>query len=853
MPATVSHVLSATTPNDPAFEIQPQHWNSNHLITINAVGSEVSGAFGNGGGVSFGVSADGKLTAAAPAGAPSPINFSAGTTSSNIGSVVFADSNGISWQLDGSTITATVKTAYIGLNTAKTAVTWTVNSAGISLDAGGYLTTARASTDAVGLVTAKTNVTWTVNSAGISLDAGGYATTNSVYTAISGIIVSDATYTSGSVSFSNAGNITINSSVNGATQYIKLSGNAAQTNQSAIKGFGVSNTGQTAGNTGISTGIDWVIAGSNLITMSQSTAGGGPNTVWVQHPAWLTTARGSTDAVGLNTAKSNVTWTVNSSGISLDARGYAGTGTSATNASITLDSNGLAISVASPAAGIALYDGANSISTGTARFTNANGVSFTFNGQTISGSVLAQSNQSAIKGFGVSNTGATAGNTGLSTGIDWVMAGSNLITLSQSTAGGGPNTVWIQHPAWLTTARGSTDAIGLNTAKTNVTWTANSSGLSFDAGGYAGTASGFTGTGVSATFTHNTVGLSLNLAISAIKGFGVSNTGNTAGNTGISTGVDWVMAGSGVISLSQSTAANSNTVWIQAPATSSIVGTNGISISTAGSTISVQPQWISSYENMEGMAGSSALTWGGTSISHAVAFMLPWPISGSFVRLPALMTTNSTTIATMASATASAQGGLHSTLNFVVYSLGVGANSNSLQSVASGSAGYTFSQKLSVTNSTQGSYSLGFTAQANGASTTRTTQYSVSNTNYSFTTDQIATEWSSNRFLDIPFASSLSPGAYWAVIGMSSSTSSAGAAGLAALTNCNVRYSNHYGISQGDFSFGVMGSTNRTSGGFMGAGSFSTAGGGTTNSLDMSNISSIASLARMYFQILRSA
>lgn len=38
---------------------------------------------------------------------------------------------------------------------------------------------------------------------------------------------------------------------------------------------------------------------------------------------------------------------------------------------------------------VALYDGANSITSGTARFTNANGVSFTFNGQTISGSVAA--------------------------------------------------------------------------------------------------------------------------------------------------------------------------------------------------------------------------------------------------------------------------------------------------------------------------------------------------------------------------------------------------------------------------------------------------------------------------------
>src|ERR1700748_2015934 len=51
----------------------------------------------------------------------------------------------------------------------------------------------------------------------------------------------------------------------------------------------------------------------------------------------------------------------------------------------------------------AVYDGANSITSGTIVFTNANGVSFSINGQTISGSVATQTNQS-IGIYGVSNT-----------------------------------------------------------------------------------------------------------------------------------------------------------------------------------------------------------------------------------------------------------------------------------------------------------------------------------------------------------------------------------------------------------------------------------------------------------------
>src|SRR5262245_41305785 len=104
MPATVSHVLSVTNADNPLYVIKPSNWNSSHLMTLNAVGSEISGAFGNGGGVTCGYDVT-NVTAAAGTAAPSPVNFSAGTTSNNLGSVVFADSNGISFGLNGSTIT----------------------------------------------------------------------------------------------------------------------------------------------------------------------------------------------------------------------------------------------------------------------------------------------------------------------------------------------------------------------------------------------------------------------------------------------------------------------------------------------------------------------------------------------------------------------------------------------------------------------------------------------------------------------------------------------------------------------------------------------------------------------------
>lgn len=498
------------------------------------------------------------------------------------------------------------------------------------------------------------NITLSQNGQSITISG---ANVGGAQTGISGVVVSDATYTSGTIRFSNAGNVTISSSVDGASQYIRLSGNAAQTNQSAIEGFGVSNTGQTAGNTGISTGVDWVLAGSGSITLSQSTAAG-TNTVWIQHPAWITTATQSTQFLALtlggNTAGTstfhatnnatiflhggnNITLSGNGSSVTISGANVGGaqTGISGIVVSDTTYTSGTVsfsnagnITISSSVDGAtqyirlsgnaaqtvqtqsliaAVYDGANSISTGTVRFTNANGVSFSINGQTISGSVVqapiigtnvkavasigstgtitryapedhqhagvaafavtntgntlgntrsqvgtlyiaasgaitasqstaaagndtvwlsvaAQTNQSAIRAFGVSNTGQTAGNTGVSTGVDWVMAGSQSITLSQSTAGGGPNTVWVQHPAWISSQ--STQFLAL-------TLGGNSAGTStFHA---TNNASLFLNGGNNITLSGNGSTVTISAAAQTNQSLGLYAVSNTTGESSSST------------------------------------------------------------------------------------------------------------------------------------------------------------------------------------------------------------------------------------------------------------------------------------------------------------------------------
>lgn len=548
------------------------------------------------------------ITIVGAAGGGGSVNFSAGTTSSSLTQVKFLDSNGVSFGLNtGSVITATVKTDYQSSNAnyltsqsnqAASGSNGSYTFQTLSFGALNGLTLYTSNSSVVGSYTVptvpansynilsasgNTSGTLTTYSSGTLVLAGGNNITlsqssNSItisganvggaQTGISGVGASNTTYTSGTVIWSGD-NITVGSSVNGASQYVKLSGNAAQTvqpvavsgsngsfafstltlgalngltfytsnnsvvgsytvpaaqtTQSAIKALGASNTGNTAGNTGVSTGIDWVFAGTNNVTVSQSTAGGGPNTLWISGPTvggaqtgisglggsnttftsgtvilsdqanitigsslngasqylrfsvgnYITTARASNDAVGLNTAQTNVTWTVNSSGISLNAGGYAGSssGTQSTVGSdivMTHNTLGLNLGVpkylttamASNAATISnvnLSAGTTSTNASAFTFVNSNGVSF---------------------GLG---TGASAG---------------------QVTATVATN--------YLTTARASTDAIGLNTAQTNVTWTVNSSGLSLNAGGYAGTTSGSQSTaGSDLVMTHNTAGLNL--------------------------------------------------------------------------------------------------------------------------------------------------------------------------------------------------------------------------------------------------------------------------------------------------------------------------------------------------------
>lgn len=260
---------------------------------------------------------------------------------------------------------------------------------------------------------------------------------------------------------------------------------------------------------------------------------------------------------------------------------------------------------------------------------------------------------------------------------------------------------------------------------------------------------------------------------------------------------------------------------------------------------------ISSYQNVGELVNTSALTFNGASVSGAVAFTLPQAGSFSFLRIPVLMTTNSTTVAS-AAGLSTGGGFVYRTWNAVAYSYGTGASSKSLVSYKSGSHAETVSNSFSFSAANSAwSVSQGYTFNVAGVQTSVSSQYSATSASLNLSTNYL-TNVSSLRWLDINFANSLSAGPYWLVIGYSSSSTTSGQSG-GPLTNAGVSYSNHYAVTQVNSWFNQLNDTAGSSGDYLGAGSFSTAGGGTTVSIPLSALSSAANNPQMYFQLLRSA
>jgi hypothetical protein len=541
---TVFNSAGVTTTANATDVVRPSNWNSVHNEYMTIAGNTVGASTLSGtnlvlqGGNKITLSANGQT-----------IIFSASdqtiqtqnmvSVQGSTGAVVFSNSNGISFGGNASTITANHELQYTSLTSAITSNAFP--SANTTKFAG-------TGTSVTGLASL------TLDSLGLKFNGTGLAGTGT-------------TFAGANISAS----MTMNSNGLNLSASVAAPGAAAESNAVNLLGANTAGNTTATGSTLGFSGVNITLSGTNN---SQIVFSGNPaQTLQTQSRFNLTAAGNSTSGAG--------GYILISSGVMTLAGGN----------NVTLSQDGNAITISGGAAGAAdginamvVNAGASTAST-TLTLSNSNNVSFGLNAGVITATAsFSQTSQSAIKGFGVSNTGQTAGNTGLSTGVDWVLAGSQSITLSQSTVGGGPNTVWFQHPAWITTyvaqtvqpvawsgSGGSSNFSTLNFSNASNISFSNSGGSIQVLHNLAGTSTGSQGANVGISMTQNSSGLNLSITAPApvaqtTQTLSMAATSNTTGNTsGMSVNATQLtLRGDGIVSVGYSTSAGGSSVIFSA-------------------------------------------------------------------------------------------------------------------------------------------------------------------------------------------------------------------------------------------------------------------------------------------------
>lgn len=610
--------------------------------------------------------------------------LAAGTqTATTAGSVLFENSNGITFGMSGSTritashnglTTARASTDAIGLNTAQSNVTWTVNSSGLSLDARGYAGTATAVTGGAAV---------TVNSNGVSFNGASLAGTSTGFTGANisgsmthntaglalslsvaapggggGAALSAGTQSgnTGTIVFANSNGLTFGMS--GSSQ---ITGSYTVPTQTA-QSIGVYATSNTTGQSSSSTydARSLTIRGYGVLSVGNSN---GSILLSTPDPVVFTQLSVGNSTGGNTSGNSGVV-----TGQLVLAGGNNITLSGSTNAgSMTITISG----GAGGGGGVGLSAGTQSVSTGTVAFANSNGISFGMSGSnqiTASYTVPTQTAQTVGIYASSNTTGQSSSSTVDARSFSIVGAGAASVGMS-----GGSFVISAPNAG----AGNVTFSAGANSAGLASLVFSNANGVSFGLNGSTITASAAGGGG------------------GGIGG-GVSNLGNTAGSTGTVTTGNIVFVGSGPISLSQSTGAagSAATISILGPATSSLVGVNGISLSTNGSTISVSyTGGIQSNFRAFEPGNNSTYSSLGQNTVQMQHFLPEDQIYMSYAEIWArgsyVSSTNSQVYA--------------QTISYGIYSQGTGANSTQMSLAGSSS----MSMNVSFNSNTAAGYTIG--------------------------------------------------------------------------------------------------------------------------------------------------
>lgn len=592
--------------------------------------------FSNSNNITFGMNNSSVITASASFNqsvqpAVQSLNGSSGAISLNVGSSLSASTNGSSITFGlASNITTALQSAGAYLTTAAQSnhshnfattttggsniVVGTTNSAGATIGVPAYLTTAMQSNAAtISNIRVSAGTTSNLlsaftfsNGSGVSFGLNGSVITASVaaaggaQTGVSGISAGTTQATSGTVSFANGNGVTFGMDGNTMTASVAAAGGA----QTAISGLVVSNTTYTSGTVSFRDGnnISFASGTGQAVSITHNLQSAG---------AYLTTARASNDAIGLNTAltANGVSVTANSSGLSLNFPAF-----------LTTAAQSSASNVSGIVAGTASNGGTATLS-GNVSFSNANGISFfTSAGNAVVATVRTDyQSAGAYLTTAMQSNAVTLSNIRISGGTT-----SNLLSaITFDNANGisfglNAGTMTASHNG-LTTAAASNHSHGNPTlALTNLSGTtaSNSAGLTLSLSAAAAGAAninfsaGTTSGNIGSVVFSNSNGVSFGLNGSTITASaaggggafsaGISTSGNTSGTTGLAN-AQMVFVGGNNITLSQNTGAGgSNTIVISAAQGGIAAGTQ---TATSGTLVFANSNGVTF-----GMSGSSQIT-----------------------------------------------------------------------------------------------------------------------------------------------------------------------------------------------------------------------------------------------------
>jgi len=293
---------------------------------------------------------------------------------------------------------------------------------------------------------------------------------------------------------------------------------------------------------------------------------------------------------------------------------------------------------------------------------------------------------------------------------------------------------------------------------------------------------------------------------------------------------------------------------------------NGISFGLNGSTLTAAHNGLTTamqsdatttnirsyYDNGLPYQGTTAFSMGGSS-NYVQPFILPYPISASYIRIANSWAFGSTTGATSANQSLTLNNSQSIWVN--IYTKGTGVNASSLQFLTSGSVSLVHQVRVEIgaaSNNQTISHNITYPQRGGSAQGNFATNYNVNATSYNVSTTHL-TSFNGSRWLDIPFGASLQAGDYWMAIAQSTATATTG--GVAAMTNVTAR-NTYVAVSQINANIAAMGTASNNSTNPMrnGLGYWSTnANGSSSSSLGLTGISSVANQPLLPFQIIREA